>query len=153
MLNWKSLLYSDKPQTLSVKNFLIRKMSTAANIPEKVISSVVDHQFAALIENMPTCNTLEISGFGKFVFHKGKGPKLMKGYLYEQQKIRDSFPNLDVPSRKRAEIELSKMELTMKALNQKLQSYENQFCTAVGGVEKLSGPSRRAERKHSGNSK
>src|SRR5665647_725107 len=81
MLDWKSLLYTDKPMSLSVKNFLIRKMSTAIMMSEKTITSVIDHQFVSLLENMSTCNSLELSGFGKFLFNKNKAIVTMQDYI------------------------------------------------------------------------
>ena len=128
MLDWKSLLYSDKPQSLSVKNFLIRKMSTAMMVSEKIITSVIDHQFTSLIENMSTCNSLEISGFGKFLFNKRKANEMMIFYLKEQIMVKNEVATFtDAYAKKRGEIRLSILEMQIKALNQKLQSYENQF--------------------------
>ena len=138
-------MYTDKPQTLSVKHFLIRKMSTAASIPEKTIASVIDHQFITLIENMPSSNSLELSGFGKFMFHKNKAPKTMLNYLKDQQEIIARIPQMESADRKRAEIKLSNIELKIKVLNQKLQSYENQFCTNIRGMEKSIDSSSRDE--------
>ena len=60
----------DKPTTLSVKNFLIRKMAAETMIPEKIIEKVISHQFAAAQEAMLIGNSVEISGFGKFIFKK-----------------------------------------------------------------------------------
>ena len=145
-------MYTDKPQSLSVKNFLIRKMSTAMNIPEKTITTVIDHQFVTLIENMSSCNSLEISGFGKFMFHKNKAPNMMIHYLRDREAINNSLPDLDPQTRKRVEIRLSNLELKIKALHRKLQSYENQFCTDLGGVEKPIDPLSRDEGAHTGSS-
>lgn len=58
----------DKPVSLSVKNYLIRKMSTDMVIPEKIIEAVVNHQFEGALEAMRTNKSVEISGFGKFIF-------------------------------------------------------------------------------------
>jgi len=133
-----------------VKNFLIRKMSTGMNVPEKIITSVIDHQFVTLIENMPTCNSLELSGFGKFMFLKKKAPKTMLRYMKEKEGIVSSLDTLDEHARKRAEIKISKIQVIMKALNQKLQSYENQFCTNLGGMEKSIDSPTRDEGTHTG---
>lgn len=121
-------------------------MSTGMNISEKTITSVIDHQFTALLENMPTCNSLEMSGFGKFMFHKNKAPKAMTTLLFLQEKIKGSLPDLSPQVRKRAEVKLSQIEMEIKALNQKLQSYENQFCTDIRGLEKLPHTPRRNKR-------
>lgn len=128
MLNWKSLLYTDKPQSLSVKNFLIRKMSTAMNIPEKTITTVIDHQFTSLTEGFVNYNSCEISGFGKFVFNKTKAIVTMIEYIGSLEYFKTQLPTLTDPNEiKRLEFRISGLELRMKVLNQKLQSYENQF--------------------------
>ena len=128
MLDWKSLLYSDKPQSLSVKNFLIRKISTTTMISEKIITSVIDHQFTSLLENMSTCNSLEISGFGKFLFNKNKAIVTMQDYIKGLENFKNELVTCtDAHEIKRIEFRISGLELRMKALNQKLQSYENQF--------------------------
>ena len=146
MLNWKSLLYTDKPQSLSVKNFLIRKMSTAMNIPEKTITTVIDHQFTSLIESFPLHNSCEISGFGKFVFHKTKAIVTMKEYVGALEYFKELLPTLtDAVEIKKLEFRISGLELRMKALNQKLQSYENEFRTIIRGVEKPADSSRRTK--------
>ena len=132
--------------SLSVKNFLIRKMSTATNISEKVITSVVDHQFNSLVENMSTCNSLEISGFGKFVFNKKKGVNMMLKYIREKEQLMITLDTcIEERVRKRAEIRISQIEISIRALNQKLQSYENQFCTSVGRLEESHNSSSRDE--------
>ena len=139
-------MYTDKPMSLSVKSFLIRKMSTAQSIPEKTITSVIDHQFNSLVENMPFCNTLELSGFGKFTFNKKKGVNMMLKYIREKEELLTRMPTLeDAHALKRAGIRISQIEMSMKALNQKLQSYENQFRTDLGRMEESIDTSSRDE--------
>ena len=121
-------------------------MSTAMSIPEKTITSVIDHQFTSLIENMPTNNSLEISGFGKFIFHKKKAPNMMIHYMKEQEAFKNELAAATDPQEiKRLEFRISGLELKMKALNQKLQSYENQFRTNLGGVDQSTDSSRGAK--------
>jgi hypothetical protein len=128
MLDWKSLLYTDKPMSLSVKNFLIRKISTTTMISEKTITSVIDHQFTSLLENMSIANSLEISGFGKFLFNKNKAIIMMQKYIKGLENFKNELVVCtDTKEIKRIEFRISNLELRMKALNQKLQSYENQF--------------------------
>jgi len=60
----------DKSTTLSVKNFIIRNMSVETMIPEKIIEAVIAHQFSSVLKIMDVGNSVELSGFGKFVFKK-----------------------------------------------------------------------------------
>ena len=60
----------DKPMSLSVKDYIIRKMAVKMRISEQAIEAAVNHQFKHLNEVMLNCNSAELSGFGKFVFRK-----------------------------------------------------------------------------------
>lgn len=64
----------EKPQTLSVKDWLIRNLSVKTNTQERIIEAVINHQMACAREALDTCNSIEFSGFGKFYFnlHKAK---------------------------------------------------------------------------------
>lgn len=61
-----------KPQSMSVKEWIIKKMAVNMVIPEKVIDSVITHQFDSANDALNTNNSVEISGFGKFYFNNKK---------------------------------------------------------------------------------
>jgi hypothetical protein len=61
-------MFDDKPTTLSLKDYLIRKMSVKMRRDENDIHAIINHQFKHLNESMRDNNSLEISGFGKFMF-------------------------------------------------------------------------------------
>ena len=62
----------EKPSTMSVKEWIIKKMSINMVISEKTIDQVVNHQFDSANDALNTNDTLEISGFGKFYFNTKK---------------------------------------------------------------------------------
>ena len=68
----------DKPVNLSVKNFLIRKLSTDKVIPEKVVDAIVTHQFSTVIDALLKYKSVEISGWGKFVFNQKRADKMFE---------------------------------------------------------------------------
>lgn len=68
----------DKPQSLSVKDYVMRKMSISMNIPLKTIETVVGHQFEGLNEAFRQHHTVEISGFGKFILNYKKTIKALE---------------------------------------------------------------------------
>lgn len=76
----KSDLFTDKPISMSVKDFLIRKLAVKMMIGEKTIEAVVNHQFQEANVAMGRNKSLEISGFGKFYFNDKKAAKQMKKY-------------------------------------------------------------------------
>jgi nucleoid DNA-binding protein len=78
----------EKPQTLSVKDYIIRNMSTKMNVPERTIELVVNHQFESALTALNTCYTLEFAGWGKFYFNKTKARKKLN-LLIEMKKIQE----------------------------------------------------------------
>ena len=57
---------------MSVKEFIIKRMSISMVISEKVIDQVIQHQFDSANDALNTNDTVEISGFGKFFFNTKK---------------------------------------------------------------------------------
>ena len=56
---------------MSVKEFLVRKMSTELLIDERTIMAVVAHQFDTAMEALKHNRSVELPGFGKFLFKDG----------------------------------------------------------------------------------
>lgn len=77
-------LTDDKPISLSVKDWIIRKMAVKLMMNEKTIEAVVNHQFQGANDALLRNNSLEISGFGRFVFNEKKAIKILA--KYESQK-------------------------------------------------------------------
>ena len=68
-----------KPYTLTMKQWLVKKLSVDLQISEKVINDVVNHQFEQASAAMKIYNSVEFSGFGKLIFYiKGAKNKLKK---------------------------------------------------------------------------
>ena len=64
-----------------MKDYLVRTLAVKLRIPEKTIDAVISHQFNSANEAMMTNNSIEISGFGKFLFNKKKAEKKMADLL------------------------------------------------------------------------
>jgi len=62
----------EKPISMSVKEWIIKKMSINMVISEKTIDAVVTHQFDSANDAVNTNHSVEISGFGKFLFNHKK---------------------------------------------------------------------------------
>lgn len=66
----------DKPISMSVKEYLSRLLSIKMDIPLKTIEAIVDHQFQSANQAIKDNNlSIEISGFGKFLFLHTKAHK------------------------------------------------------------------------------
>jgi hypothetical protein len=75
----------DKPVTLSVKHFLIRKMAVDTMVPEKIIEAVINHQFSRALEEVKVSNSLDFSGWGRFIFSEYKAKKQLTKYLSQKE--------------------------------------------------------------------
>ncbi len=111
-----------KPQSLSVKNFLIRKLSVELQVPEKIVEIVVNNQFSTALEMMKTKNSVELSGFGKFMFNRKKAEKMMEKFLSQQNEFNRIIQ--DDPSRRRnAEMKLQAVIKNIETLKPKLDEH------------------------------
>ena len=61
----------------SVKDMLIRTTSVKLAINEKIVQKVVDYQFISANEAMNHHHSVELCGFGKFMFNNNKAKKKM----------------------------------------------------------------------------
>lgn len=118
----------DKPKSLSVKNFLIRKLASGIFVPETTIETIVNHQFNMALEAMQTKRTIEISGFGKFVFNYKRGQKMMQKLLSQKRVFENILLMESISERKRITTQ-AKLDValnSMRVLKPKLDE-EDQF--------------------------
>lgn len=66
------------------KEFLIRTIASKLLFAEKTIEAVINHQFASANSAMDTNKSIEISGFGKFMFNEKKAARRLKTYLMKK---------------------------------------------------------------------
>lgn len=122
----------DKPRNLSVKDYIIRKMAVKMMISEKTLDLVISHQFSSANAAMKDNESLEISGFGKFLFNRKKAIKLME--KFESQKALFSAkledPTLSEKRRNNLELKLQTALDNIKDLKPKLDAI-----TDIRGVE------------------
>jgi nucleoid DNA-binding protein len=116
------------PKKLTVKEQIIKKISREKVISQKVIEQVVKHQFDSAHEALKTNNSVEISGFGKFLFngkktvHKIKKLEdIKKGY---ERKLRED----DLPEKYATFIKskLSTLIVSLNSLKPKLEKYNEE---------------------------
>jgi hypothetical protein len=62
----------NKPTTMSIKEWIIKKMAISLVVSEKTIDQVITHQFDSANDALNVHDSLEISGFGKFLFNTKK---------------------------------------------------------------------------------
>lgn len=107
----------NKPFSMSVKDYLIKTMAVRTNTPSAIIEAIVNHQFEEATIAMKTSNSIEISGFCRFVF---KMPAALRKLNKEYSK-KAVFENL----------------LRQEQTDQKRQSLINKLNNTLKGIEEL----------------
>lgn len=134
-----------KPMSMSTKDYLLRVMSVRTKIPLKTLEAVVNHQFQGMLEAMQTEYSVELSGFGKFLFnHK----KAQKKYDKQLSKIAMFENKLKLPDLTEKQINSYKLKLesAVKMANEiKPKLKLNELVSDMGGVEKPGDSSLRIE--------
>jgi nucleoid DNA-binding protein len=124
----------DKPISLSMKDYLIRTLAVKMMIPEKTIEAVINDQFNSANEAMKIHNSVEISGFGKFIFNYKKAQKKMEKMLSQKRLFESRLEDPSISEQKRS-TEMVKLTNVINNINiLKPKLYEHQ--TNLGGLEK-----------------
>jgi nucleoid DNA-binding protein len=83
-----------KSANTPIKEYIIKRLAvnkvTDKLISEKTMDLVISHQFESAIKAMSSHNTVEISGFGKFLFNFKRAQKELTKY----EKIREHYTSL-----------------------------------------------------------
>ena len=83
-----------KSANTPIKEYIIKRLAvnkvTDKLISEKTMDLVISHQFESAIKAMMTNNTVEISGFGKFLFNFKRAQKELTKY----EKIREHYTSM-----------------------------------------------------------
>jgi len=116
----------DKPISMSVKDYLMRKMSVRTNKPLKIIEAVIDHQMQGANEALKENNTVELSGFGKFIFNIKKAQKKLEKNLSKERVFRKLLlePNITETRRKSLELKLENTIKFIESIKPKLEKNE-----------------------------
>lgn len=112
----------DKPLSLSVKDFLIRKMAVKLLKSEKTIETVINHQFNSANSALLKHNSLEISGFGKLLFNVKKAHKKLEKMSVQKEILQSHLTNPEVSEKRKetAKAKLDSLEIAIEILKPKL---------------------------------
>lgn len=129
-----SSLYTDsKPQSMSVKDWIIRKLAPKMLMNEKTIEAVVNHQFQGANEALSKYKSLEISGFGKLIFNDKKAAKTMAKYESQKALFEKMLQQEGLTDKKKHSLEL-KLQTALDGIRDlKPKIYETR--TDLRGVE------------------
>ena len=112
----------EKPISMSVKEWIIKKMSINMVISEKVIDSVVTHQFDSANDALNINKSVEISGFGKFYFNNKKAITQYNKLLNIKRTYENALIDENITDTKRNALELKMqiVESSIKTLKPKI---------------------------------
>ena len=134
----------DKPISLSMKDYIARKMAVKMMISEKVLDTVIGHQFNSANEAMRTNESVEISGFGKFFFNKKKAVKKMEKMLAQKkhfENVLDENNNYPEHRKRVALLKLTSLLQAIEYLKPKItDNGETELQTDSGGLEEQHHP-------------
>ena len=111
-----------KPQSMSIKEWIIKKMAISMVVPEKIIDAVVTHQFDSANDAVNVHKIVEISGFGKFHFNQKKA----QGQYEKLNKIKQAYErmlldeNITETKKNAVELKLQIIETSIKTLKPKI---------------------------------
>lgn len=115
----------EKPTSLSVKDFLVRMLSTKMMLPEFVIQAVIAHQCDGAIKALKTNNSVEFSGFGKLIFKQNASVKEWEK-LHGKVRVFSTQMNDETLSEKKrhsAEVKLKDAYKDIEYLQPKMYEY------------------------------
>lgn len=135
----------DKPISLPVKDYIIRKMAVKMMKDESVISSVISHQFSSFHNALLTNNSVEISGFGKFLFNPKKMMRELNGLRATQEVLEQKLASDEFSEEQKVVIanKLNRCKDAIQNLNQALISHG--VDTDMGRMEEQSSAPKEAE--------
>ena len=137
----------ERPKSLTIKDFLIRKMSVRMLIPEFTLDAIVSHQFQSATQAMLNTKSVEISGFGKFVFNDKKAVKKMEKLL-SQKALFEKLMNDDSLSEQRrnnARLKYESVTLNISVLKPKIDT-NNEIKSDLRGMEEQASSTSSTER-------
>lgn len=106
----------DKPVSLSIKAWIIRNMSVRTQTQERIIETVINHQFDSAYIALDNCNSLEFSGFGKFFFNKPKALKKLEKFKSQIDEFNRIIEDVSTTEIRKRNMQM-KLESTIKNFN------------------------------------
>ena len=142
-----NLFTDNKPVSMSVKDWIIRKLAPKMLLSEKTIEAVINHQFQSANEALYEHKSLEMSGFGKFLFNDKKAVKYM-AKLESQKELFERWSNDETLPEYKRKLGRMKADIAIeniKALKPKMYAF-----TDIRGMEEQFDSARETEEDNKG---
>lgn len=117
----------EKPMSMSVKEWIIKRMSIKLVISEKIIDQVVTHQFDSANDALNVNKSIEISGFGKFYFNEKKAKTQYNKLLAIQTAYNNMLLDDKITEVKRNAVilKLNILSTSIKTLKPKIDEFKS----------------------------
>lgn len=91
---------------------------------EKIIETVINHQFTSATNALLKHNSLEISGFGKLLFNPKKAHKKFETMLVQKEKLQKHLTNPEVSEKRKetAKAKIDSLEISIQLLKPKIDN-------------------------------
>jgi len=83
----------EKPITMPLRDWLMKRISLQKNIPYSTIEAIITHQFDSANQAVYLHKSLEIVGFGRFMFSDQKANKQLKGHENSLHHLNEHLKN------------------------------------------------------------
>jgi nucleoid DNA-binding protein len=132
----------EKPNSMSHRDWFVRKLSESLNMDVKIVDQIIRHQFDTTLAALQKNKTVEISGFGTLKWNDRAAQKKLDVMDGKIRTLRDriSSSDSDVRTEKWNE-EIDQMLLKRKILMNKI----NELNTDLRGLEKQSASRRKTK--------
>jgi hypothetical protein len=112
----------DKPQSLTMREYLVRILAVKLLKSEKVIDAVIVHQFSEANAALHNNDTVEISGFGKFYFNQKKAKKKLQKYLDMKAAYEAMLQNPEISEQKKksTQVRLTNLNASIETLKPRI---------------------------------
>ena len=118
-----------------MKEQLIKEIAKKLELEERMVEKIVSHQFDSAIKATHVNNSVEISGFGKFVFNKRRAYYKLESLLATQKNIEALLAKeLSEKERRNYELKLVTVNKVVNSLKPKLHDFTIE--SNKGGMEK-----------------
>ena len=114
-------MHTDKPQSLSGKDYIVRRLSSRLRHSETVISSVVSHEYSSAALATKYSKEVEISGLGKFLFSNRKANKRKDKLEQIKHNILKSIESVDDKKRRNYEMKLQSLNEEIDYIKNKME--------------------------------
>ena len=141
----------DKPISLSVKDYIIRKMSVKLMMSEETLNAIVSHQFQSANEAMSKHHSVELSGFGKLYFNMPKAVKKLNTMLAQKAALERQLLDPECIGRRR-EIVVTKLKNMGESIEILKPMLEYETVRNLRGLEEQNSAPRTLEGTDSGSS-